>query len=79
MFSLAFCAAAPSLLAVGGSKGSLLVWDVLTVAGVSRRFGDPLLGQGDGGGGGGSGGPGEGDAMDAAPEKKVKKKKKARE
>lgn len=39
IFSMAFCADAPFLLAVGGSRGNLHVWDVLNDSAVGRRFG----------------------------------------
>jgi len=39
IFSSSFCNDAPFLLALGGSKGNLHVWDTLTSAEVSRRFG----------------------------------------
>jgi len=39
IFAASFCADAPFLLAVGGSKGNLHVWDTLTSGEVSRRFG----------------------------------------
>lgn len=39
IFAASFCKDSPFLLAVGGSKGNLHVWDTLTSAEVSRRFG----------------------------------------
>lgn len=39
IFSSSFCKDAPFLLAVGGSKGNLHVWDTFTSGEVSRRFG----------------------------------------
>lgn len=39
IFAASFCKDAPFLLAVGGSKGNLHVWDTLASGEVSRRFG----------------------------------------
>lgn len=39
VFSMAFCVDSPFLLAVGGSRGNLHVWDVLSDAAVGRRYG----------------------------------------
>lgn len=39
VFAASFCKDAPFLLAVGGSKGNLHVWDTLAIGEVSRRFG----------------------------------------
>eukprot|EP00245_Coleochaete_scutata_P003973 TRINITY_DN16082_c0_g1_i1.p1 TRINITY_DN16082_c0_g1~~TRINITY_DN16082_c0_g1_i1.p1 ORF type:complete len:236 (+),score=37.62 TRINITY_DN16082_c0_g1_i1:56-709(+) len=39
VFSVAFCRDSPFLLAAGGSKGSLQVWDIRTDAAVSQQFG----------------------------------------
>ncbi|KAG0591157.1 hypothetical protein KC19_1G154300 [Ceratodon purpureus] len=39
VFAASFCKDAPFLLAVGGSKGNLHVWDTLTSGEVGRRFG----------------------------------------
>ena len=39
IFSANFCKDAPFLLALGGSKGTLHVWDTMTCGEVSRRFG----------------------------------------
>lgn len=39
IFAASFCKDAPFLLAVGGSKGNLHVWDTLENGEVSRRFG----------------------------------------
>ncbi|KAI5064988.1 hypothetical protein GOP47_0019683 [Adiantum capillus-veneris] len=39
VFASAFCKDAPFLLAVGGSKGNLDVWDTMTEAEIARRFG----------------------------------------
>ncbi|TXG59715.1 hypothetical protein EZV62_014288 [Acer yangbiense] len=38
VFSVSFSEDSPFLLAIGGSKGKLQVWDVLSDAGVSQRF-----------------------------------------
>ena len=43
VFSAAFCAAAPHLLAAGGSKGTVTVWDVLADDAVARAFGAMLM------------------------------------
>ncbi|KAJ7296872.1 hypothetical protein O6H91_Y095600 [Diphasiastrum complanatum] len=42
VFSSSFCKDSPNLLAVGGSKGNLEVWDILTVTGVVERYGRRL-------------------------------------
>ncbi|KAF5179055.1 hypothetical protein FRX31_031352, partial [Thalictrum thalictroides] len=39
VFSITFSEECPFLLAIGGSKGKLQVWDTLSDAGVVRRFG----------------------------------------
>ncbi|KAK2976588.1 hypothetical protein RJ640_024209 [Escallonia rubra] len=39
IFSISFSEDCPFLLAIGGSKGKLEVWDTLSEAGVSKRFG----------------------------------------
>ncbi|XP_059650930.1 uncharacterized WD repeat-containing protein C17D11.16-like isoform X1 [Cornus florida] len=39
VFSISFAEDGPFLLAIGGSKGKLDVWDTLSDAGVSRRYG----------------------------------------
>ncbi|KAL7172373.1 hypothetical protein ACSBR2_031962 [Camellia fascicularis] len=39
VFSISFSEDSPFLLAIGGSKGKLEVWDTLSDAGVSRRYG----------------------------------------
>lgn len=39
VFAASFCKDAPFLLAVGGSKGNLHVWDTLSSGEVARRFG----------------------------------------
>ncbi|KAI3855342.1 hypothetical protein MKW92_001806 [Papaver armeniacum] len=39
VFSTSFSEDCPFLLAIGGSKGDLQVWDTLTETGVARRFG----------------------------------------
>lgn len=39
VFSVAFSEDSPFLLAVGGSKGNLVVWNTLDESGVSRKFG----------------------------------------
>lgn len=39
VFAASFCKDAPFLLAVGGSKGNLHVWDTLSCGEVARRFG----------------------------------------
>ncbi|KAH7430339.1 hypothetical protein KP509_09G094400 [Ceratopteris richardii] len=39
VFASAFCNDSPFLLALGGSKGKLHVWDIMTEAEVARRFG----------------------------------------
>ncbi|KAJ0040989.1 hypothetical protein Pint_27595 [Pistacia integerrima] len=38
IFSVSFSGDSPFLLAIGGSKGNLEVWDTLSDAGVSQRF-----------------------------------------
>ncbi|KAG5514458.1 hypothetical protein RHGRI_035759 [Rhododendron griersonianum] len=40
VFSISFSEDSPFLLAIGGSKGRLEVWDTLSDAGVSRRYGN---------------------------------------
>ncbi|CAN1353072.1 Uncharacterized WD repeat-containing protein C17D11.16 [Linum perenne] len=40
VFSISFSEDNPFMMAIGGSKGKLEVWDTLSDAGVSRRFGD---------------------------------------
>nr|UUJ75346.1 WD40 transcription factor [Juglans regia] len=40
VFSIFFSEDSPFLLAIGGSKGKLEVWDTLSDAGVARRFGN---------------------------------------
>ncbi|CAN0857630.1 Uncharacterized WD repeat-containing protein C17D11.16 [Linum grandiflorum] len=40
VFSICFSEDSPFLMAIGGSKGNLKVWDTLSDAGVSRRFGN---------------------------------------
>uniref|UniRef100_A0A2N9EWD9 Uncharacterized protein n=1 Tax=Fagus sylvatica TaxID=28930 RepID=A0A2N9EWD9_FAGSY len=40
VFSVSFSEDSPFLLAIGGSKGSLEVWDTLSDAGIQRRFGN---------------------------------------
>lgn len=42
VFTLGFCAEAPHLLAAGGAKGEVVVWDVRLGAGMQQRF--PALG-----------------------------------
>lgn len=44
VFTLGFCGEAAHLLAAGGAKGEVVVWDVRSAAGVSQRF--PSLGGG---------------------------------
>ncbi|MCO5573036.1 hypothetical protein L7F22_026801 [Adiantum nelumboides] len=40
VFASAFCKDAPFLLAIGGSKGTLDVWDTMTEAEMARKFGN---------------------------------------
>ncbi|XP_058213841.1 uncharacterized WD repeat-containing protein C17D11.16-like [Rhododendron vialii] len=40
VYSISFSEDSPFLLAIGGSKGTLEVWDTLSDAGVSRRYGN---------------------------------------
>ncbi|GMY22606.1 periodic tryptophan protein 1 like [Fagus crenata] len=40
VFSVSFSEDSPFLLAIGGSKGNLEVWDTLSDAGIQRRFGN---------------------------------------
>lgn len=42
IFSVTFSEDSPFLLAIGGSKGTLFVWDTTSEVGVSRRFGKYL-------------------------------------
>ncbi len=46
VFAAAFCADAPALLAAGGARGTVVVWDVTTAAPVAARFGKQLAGGG---------------------------------
>ena len=39
LFAAAFCPEQPSLYAVGGSKGEVIVWDVLSSSKVLEKFG----------------------------------------
>lgn len=42
LFSAAFCPEQPALFALGGSKGELVVWDVLTSPSVAAKYGRDL-------------------------------------
>ena len=42
VFTASFCADAPALLAAGGARGAVAVWDVTTAAPVAARFGKQL-------------------------------------
>ena len=42
VFTAGFCADAPALLAAGGARGAVAVWDVTTAAPVAARFGKQL-------------------------------------
>eukprot|EP00854_Cymbomonas_tetramitiformis_P005287 gene5287-6426_t len=42
LFAMGFCKDAPHLLAAGGSKGVVSVWDIMTKASVANRFGAEL-------------------------------------
>lgn len=39
LFSAAFCSEKPRYYAMGGSKGEVVVWDVLSSAGIAEKFG----------------------------------------
>ena len=39
VFAAAFCPASPFLIAAGGAKGSVAVWDTLTDARVAAKYG----------------------------------------
>ena len=42
VFAAAFCPEQPALLAVGGAKGEMVVWDVLTNPALAAKFGRQL-------------------------------------
>ena len=42
LFTVGFCADAPGMLAAGGAKGTVAVWDVTATAAVQRRWAKTL-------------------------------------
>ena len=48
VFSAGFSADSPALLAVGGARGTVAVWDIQTAAPVTERFGKQLAAGGRG-------------------------------
>lgn len=44
LFAAAFCPEQPSYYAVGGAKGEVVVWDILSCSAVAEKYG-LILGQ----------------------------------
>ena len=42
LFAAAFCQEQPSYYAVGGAKGEVVVWDILSCAAVVEKYGPAL-------------------------------------